>query len=387
MMFDEELSQLQQSHLIRQIQPTEGTNATSLTLRGKNVINMASNNYLGLATHPTLKQAAITAIEEYGVGSGASRLISGTLPPHMELEKAIAHFKGTPSALSFGSGYLANLALLTALGKQGGIIFADRLVHASIVDGCRLSGADFRVFPHNNVKQLETLLQQHAARRDVLIVTEGVFSMDGDLAPLPALTQLAETYQAQLVIDDAHGTGVLGATGQGSLEHFHLQQRQPFHMGTFGKAFGSSGAYIVGPQSLIDYLISTARTFLFTTAPPPASCAATIAALKILQAEPERRTRLWKNRDYVHSQLIQMGFTLTPSASPILPILIGDPEIALKFAQSLLQEQVFAPAIRPPTVPQNSSRIRLTVTSEHTPEQLQHVIHVLRQTGQKLGLL
>lgn len=386
-MFDEELAHLQQSHLTRQLQPVEAINATTLTLQGQTVINMASNNYLGLATHPTLKKAAIHAIEKFGVGSGASRLISGTLPPHVELERVLAQFKGTPSALSFGSGYLANLALITSLGKPGGIIFADRLVHASLVDGCRLSGADFRVFAHNDLEQLERLLQRHASQREAIIVTEGVFSMDGDLAPLPELAHLAETYHAHLVIDDAHGTGVFGATGQGSLEHFHVHQRLPFHMGTFGKALGSSGAYIVGPRSMIEYLVSTARTFLFTTAPPPATCAATIAALEVLHAEPERRTRLWANREYLHTQLTHMGFTLSNTASPIMPILIGDPELALTFSQSLLQEQVFAPAIRPPTVPKDSCRIRLTVTSEHTPDQLNRVLKTLQQTGHRLGLL
>lgn len=386
-MFDEELVQLQQSHLLRQLQPIESVTATTLTLQGQTVINMASNNYLGLATHPTLKHEAIRATEQFGVGSGASRLISGTLSPHAELERTLAQFKGAPAALCFGSGYLANLALMTTLGTAGGIIFADRLAHASLVDGCRLSGADFRVFAHNDLEHLQTLLRRHSTQREAVIVTEGVFSMDGDMAPLPELVDLAEAYNAQLVVDDAHGTGVFGAHGRGSLEYFNVEQRLPVHMGTFGKALGTSGAYIVGPTSFIEYLISTARTFLFTTAPPPATSAATIAALEVLQAEPERRARLWTNREYMYSGLIQMGFTLTNTASPIMPIVIGDPERALAFAQLLLKKHVFAPAIRPPTVPKDSSRIRLTVTSEHSQDQLNKVLHTLQQTGEELGLL
>ena len=386
-MFDEELTQLEKTHLTRRLRPIESHTETTLTLEGKTVINMASNNYLGLATHPALKEAAIRATERFGVGAGASRLISGTLPPHMELEHALAQFKGTPASLCFGSGYLANLALLTALGKPGGMVIADRLAHASLIDGCRLCGADFRLFAHNDLERLQRLLERHSTTRQTVIVTEGVFSMDGDMAPLPQLLDLAQEYQSQLIVDDAHGTGIFGQNGQGSLEFFNLQQRLPYHMGTFGKALGTGGAYIAGPSSFIDYLISTARTFLYTTAPPPATCAATLAALHIIQSEPERRARLWANREYLYSALSQLGFTMTNTVSPIIPILIGDTEQTLMFAQLALKGNVFAPAIRPPTVPKGSSRIRLTVTSEHSQHQLDHVLQTFDQIGQQLGIL
>jgi 8-amino-7-oxononanoate synthase len=358
---------------------------------------MASNDYLGLATHPLLKKAAIGAIELYGVGAGASRLVSGTLPPHRKLEAALARFKRTESALVFGSGYLANIGLIPALmtlcgtrassGRQRGLVFADRLCHASLIDACRLTGAGLRVFRHRDIEQLETALKRRSARRQALIVTDGVFSMDGDLAPLPELVAVAERYEAQLFVDDAHGTGVMGPEGRGTAAHFGLEHRLPFHMGTMGKALGTSGAYFVGTEPAVQYIMNTARSFIYTTAPPPDTCAASVAALEILQAEPVRQERLWRNRDQLTSGLRRLGFRMTESASPILPVIVGDAEKALSLSRRLFELGVYAPAIRPPTVPTGTSRIRLTVTSEHTDQQLQTVLEAFCAAAQALRLL
>ena len=386
-MFEERLHQLEEQHLLRRLLLIESEPGTVVTIEGRRVILMASNNYLGLATHPKLKQAAVSATERFGVGSGASRLVSGTLPPHEELEMALARFKGVEAALVFSSGYLANIGLIPALIGSGGLILADRLCHASLIDGCRLSGANLRVFRHRDTDQLRTLLARRSAGRDTLIVTDGVFSMDGDLAPLPELVELADRHGARLLVDDAHGTGVMGPQGRGTLEHFGLESRLSFHMGTLGKALGTSGAHVAGPASLIRYLVSTARSFLFSTAPPPATAAASLTALDILRSEPDRRTRLWENRDHFYKGLKALGFRTTDTVSPIIPVLIGDPDKALDMARLLLKQGVYAPAIRPPTVPRSTSRIRTTVTSEHTSEQLKTVLAAFQTAGQELDLI
>jgi 8-amino-7-oxononanoate synthase len=387
------LGALERHGLRRRLRLIESACGPVVHIAGRSVLLMASNDYLGLAAHPDLKAAAIAAIQRYGVGSGAARLISGTLPPHRELEEALARFKGSEAALTFGSGYLANLGLLPAFveasssTRQKPLIFADRLCHASLIDGCRLSGADVRVHRHGDIAHLERLLQRRVGHRITWIVTDGVFSMDGDLAPLPELLHLCERYSARLYVDDAHGTGVMGPEGRGTAAHFTVEDRLPFHMGTLGKALGSSGAYLVGSRTLIDYAVNTARSFLYTTAPPPESCAASVAALAVIQREPARRQRLWRNREQLAGGLKQLGFRLTASASPILPVLVGNAESAVAMADRLLQLGVYAPAIRPPTVPANTSRIRLTVTSEHTSEQLQNVLAAFRTAGEELRLL
>jgi len=386
-MFEDRLRELEGQHLLRRLRLVESEPGPVATIEGRPVIVMASNNYLGLATHPLLKQAAIAATARFGVGAGASRLVSGTLPPHQDLEAALARFKATEASLVFGSGYLANVGLIPSLIGAGGLILADRLCHASLIDGCRLSGATLRVFRHRDLAQLDTLLARGSPRRETLIVTDGVFSMDGDLAPLPELVALAERYGARLVVDDAHGTGVMGLHGRGTLEHFGVESRIPFHMGTLGKALGTSGAYVAGPHSLIRYLVNTARSFIYTTAPPPGTAAASMAALEVLQAEPERRARLWNNRNHFHAGLKALGFRLADSQSPIIPVLIGEPQQTLTLAERLLERGVYAPAIRPPTVPAGTSRIRTTVTSEHTREQLDAVLAAFREAGQELGLI
>ena len=386
-MFDRELQDLERRHLRRRLRLVASEPGTVVQIEGRSVILMASNNYLGLANHPKLKDVAIQATAQFGVGSGASRLISGNLAPHSALEEGLAQFKGTESALLFSSGYLANLGLIPALAKPGSLIVADRLCHASLIDGCRLSGADLRVFRHNDLDHLGGLLARRRARRSTLIVTEGVFSMDGDVAPLPDLLDVAERYEAQVLVDDAHGTGVMGDHGRGTLEFFHVEGRLPFHMGTLGKALGTSGAYVVGPHSLIQFLMNTARPFVYSTAPPPATAAAALGALKIVEAEPERRARLWTNRHRLHAELQGLGFRLSETVSPIIPVLVGEPDKALALARCLFESGVFAPAVRPPTVPKGTSRVRITVTSEHTQEQLDRVVAAFRSAGQQLRLI
>jgi 8-amino-7-oxononanoate synthase len=386
-MFEKRLEELAGRHLTRRLTPLHSGVGPVVEMAGRQILLLASNDYLGLANHPEVIQSAIEATQRYGAGAGASRLISGSLPPHQELESALAQFKGTEAALTFSSGYLANIGTIPALVEQGGLILADRLCHASLIDGCRLSAADFRIYRHNDTDHLQSLLAKNRRAGRTLIVTDGLFSMDGDLAPLPDLYRLAKDYEADLYIDDAHGTGVMGPHGRGTAEHFGLETQIPFQMGTLGKALGSSGAYLAGPSTLIRYLMNTSRSFIFSTAPPPSSAAAATAALRVIQREPERRTRMWANRERLFSGLTHLGFTLSPSVSPIMPILVGNAETALSFAEHLLTEGLFAPAIRPPTVPNATSRIRITVTSEHTPTQIDQALAAFQRAGQSVGLI
>lgn len=386
-MFEKYLADLAAEHLTRRLLPFESGTGSVVRIAGREVLLFGSNDYLGLACHPEVVRAAVQATQTYGAGSGAARLISGSLPPHMEMEQALARFKGTEAAISFGSGYLANIGAIPALIGRGGLILADRLSHASLIDGCRLSSADFRVYRHNDMDHLRSLLSKRRRVRRTLIVTDGVFSMDGDLAPLPELAALARSYEAALYVDDAHGTGVMGQYGRGTIEHFGLHEAIPLQMGTLGKALGSSGAYIAGPAESIQYLLHTARSFIFTTAPPPGSAAAVVAALQVIEREPQRRARLWTNRERLFAGLKRIGFTLAPSASPIIPILIGRAEAAVKFAEQLLANGVYAPAIRPPTVPDQTSRLRATVTSEHTAAQIDQALAAFELAGKAAGIL
>ncbi len=386
-MFEQHLQKLVARHLGRRLRTLRSATGPVVDLDGRRILLLASNDYLGLATHPDVVQAAVQATQQYGTGTGAARLISGTLPPHEDLELALAEFKGTNAALTFGSGYLTNIGTIPALIGRGGLILADRLCHASLIDGCKLTRADLRVYRHGDVAHLQTLLAQRARGRRTLIVTDGLFSMDGDLAPLPDLAELAQRYEADLYVDDAHGTGVMGSAGRGTIEHFGLESHIPFHMGTLGKALGSSGAYVVGPSSLIEYLVNTCRSFIFTTAPTPASMAAAAAALKVLRREPDRRTRLWANRERLASGLKDLGFRLTASVSPILPILVGDAKKAVAFAEQLFGEGVYAPAIRPPTVPESTSRIRVTITSQHTLAHIEQALGAFERAGKTARLL
>ncbi|NKB81821.1 MAG: 8-amino-7-oxononanoate synthase [Nitrospirales bacterium] len=385
--FQHALEQLELQSLHRQLRVVDSTSTDRTFIQGQSVLLMASNNYLGLATHPTVKNAAIAAIAEWGVGSGASRLISGSTAPHHSLEDCLASFKCTEAALTFGSGYMANIGLLPSLMKGNGLILADRLCHASLIDGCRLAKTDFRVFRHNDLAHLQQLLATRKRAQPILIVTEGVFSMDGDLAPLDEIHQLTQDYEADLLIDDAHGTGVMGPNGRGTLEHFGLAPESAYQMGTLSKAIGTSGGYIVGSQSLKEFLINTARSLMYTTAPPPAIAAAATAALTIIQQEPERRTRLWQNRERLFTGLTSMGYTFTDTQSPILPVLMKNAQQAMEMSDSLFKLGVYVPAIRPPTVPKESCRLRLTVTSETTLSQTENVLTAFRTAGKALHLI
>ncbi|MDO8355499.1 MAG: 8-amino-7-oxononanoate synthase [Nitrospirota bacterium] len=386
-MFNKQLDELAARHLTRRLTPLHSGVGPVVEMAGRQILLFASNDYLGLAMHPEVIQAAVEATQRFGAGAGAARLVSGSLPPHQELETALAQFKGTEATLTYGSGYLANIGTIPTLIGRGGLILADRLCHASLIDGCRLSGADFRIYRHNDTDHLQSLLAARRQSRRTLIVTDGLFSMDGDLAPLPELNRLAQEYEADLYIDDAHGTGVMGPHGRGTAEHFGLDAQIPLQMGTLSKAFGSSGAYIAGPSTLIQYLMNTSRSFIFTTAPPPSSAAAATAALRIIQREPERRARLWANRERLFTGLTQLGFNLSPSVSPIIPILIGSAETALSFAEHLFAEGIYAPAIRPPTVPDATSRIRVTVTAEHTAGHIDQALAAFQCAGQSARLI
>ena len=386
-MFNKQLDEFASRHLTRRLTPIHSGVCPVVEMAGRQILLFASNDYLGLAMHPEVIQASVEATQRFGAGSGAARLVSGSLPPHQELETALAEFKGTEAALTYSSGYLANIGTIPALIGQGGLILADRLCHASLIDGCRLSAADFRIYRHSDMSHLKSLLSARRQARRTLIVTDGLFSMDGDLAPLPELSRLAQAYEADLYIDDAHGTGVMGPHGRGTAEHFDLEASIPFQMGTLGKAFGSSGAYLAGSSTLIQYLMNTSRSFIFTTAPPPGTAAAATTAIQIIQQEPERRARLWANRERLFTGLTQLGFSLSPSVSPIIPILVGSAETALSFARYLFTEGVYAPAIRPPTVPDATSRIRITVTSEHTPGHIEQALAAFQRAGQSAGLI
>ncbi|MBX3235488.1 MAG: 8-amino-7-oxononanoate synthase [Nitrospiraceae bacterium] len=386
-MFQDYLDRLSAQHLLRKIRPIASATGPTVSLDGREVLLMASNNYLGLATHPDVIGAAMAATERYGAGAGAARLVCGTLPPHTELESALSQFKGTEAALAFSSGYAANIGIIPALIGKDGLILADRLCHASLIDGCRLSGATFRVYRHCDMEHLQRLLARRSARQPTLIVTDGLFSMDGDLAPLSDLVALAERYDARLFVDDAHGTGVMGRTGKGSAEHCGVEGRLAFQMGTLSKALGAEGGYVVGSRAFISYLVNSCRSFIYTTAPAPGSAAAATEALRIVREDPARRERLWANRDRLVRGLQDLGFPLTPTVSPIVPILIGDADRALRMSHALLADGIYAPAIRPPTVPPETSRIRMTVTADHTPAHINQALAVMARAAKALSVL
>lgn len=386
-MFQKELQTLAQDHLLRNLRLVNSPSAPVISMDGRDMLLLASNNYLGLANHPEVKSSAKKAIEEFGVGTGASRLISGTVSPHHCLERDLAQFKEVEAALTFSSGYAANIGVIPRLANADSIILADRLCHASLFDGCRLSRATLRIFHHNDLEHLRRLLSKSRARANILIVTEGVFSMEGDLAPLPELVQLAGEFGAALFVDDAHGTGVMGATGRGTVEHYGLPPGGILHMGTLSKALGASGGFVAGPQDFIDYLINTSRSFMYSTAPPPAMAAAASTALALLQQEPERRARLWRNRNFLHHHLVDMGFQLTRTQSPILPIIVKHPDLGVEMSHRLQKEGIWIPAIRPPTVPKGTSRLRITVTADHSTEQLETALHALQNAGTACGII
>ena len=383
--FTSEIQNLKNIDLYRKLKLVQGSQGSCVSISGKKVILLCSNNYLGLANHPSIKKAANKAIQEFGCGSGASRLISGTMKLHSELEKKIALFKNTNSALVFNSGYHANIGTLSALMKKRDIVFCDELNHASIIDGCRLSGAEIAIYPHKDMDALERHLKKSNGYKKRLIITDGVFSMDGDIAPLPDIVFLAKKYSALTMVDDAHATGVFGKNGKGITEHFNLSSNEvDIQMGTFGKALGSFGAYIAGNNELIDYLINRARSFIYTTALPPAVPAASLAAIEMIQSKPDLRKKLWKNVDYFKKGLKKRGFENINSQSQIIPIIIGNSKKVVMASEYLFNKGVFVVGIRPPAVPRKKERLRITIMSSHTRKDLDSALNVLLKMKEKI---
>lgn len=385
--FQKEISFLSKHHLLRTLVPIDSGQATTLEQDGKTFLHFSSNNYLGLAGHPTLKSTAIRAIQDWGVGGGASRLISGNSRLYFELETRIAKFKNTESALVFPSGYAANIGSIGALVQKHDLIFADRLCHASLIDGARLSKATLRVYRHKDTEQLAKLLRQKKKKGQTLIITDGVFSMDGDIAPLAEILRLAEEFDALIYLDDAHAIGVLGPNGRGTCDYFGLSSPRIIQMGTLSKALGSLGGFIATDRVFIEYLINKARPFIYTTALPPALLATALAGFDLIENDPEIRNRLWRLTSHVRTQINQMGFNTCGSETPIIPILIGPKETALTFSQKLVEEGIYIPAIRPPTVPDGTSRLRISLMATHTDEQIQFLLNSLEKIGKKLRLI
>jgi glycine C-acetyltransferase len=360
---------------------------------GREVINLASNNYLGLANHPKLIEASLKATKELGVGSGAVRTIAGTMRIHMELEEKIARFKNVEACVVFQSGFAANAGTVSAILGKEDFILSDELNHASIIDGARLSRAKIKVFRHKDVDHCEELLKEIANEPGHrLVITDGVFSMDGDIGPVNKLAVLAEKYGAIMMVDDAHASGVLGRNGRGSIDHFGMHGRVDVQVGTLSKAIGSLGGYVCGSRDLIDYLYHRARPFLFSTSHPPSVAASCIAAFDILETEPERIDRLWKNTRYFQGELKRVGFNIggvnTPATeTPITPVIVGEGRAAMDFSRALFDEGVMGTGIAFPTVPEGKARIRLILTSEHTREQLDRALETLERVAKRMGLL
>ncbi len=365
-MFERELSDLRQRHMFRQPLVVESREGARIIVNGRSLLLMCSNDYLGLSCHPVLRESARAAMDRYGFGAGASRLISGTSAIHAELEDRIASFKNTDAAVVYNSGYAANTGIISAIAGPGDLILSDSLNHASIIDGCRLSRAQVAVYRHKDMNHLEDLLRKASSGGRRLIITDGVFSMDGDIAPLPELVTLSEKYDAVLMVDDAHAVGVLGEGGRGTVEHFRLEGRVPIQMGTLGKALGSFGAYAAGSRNLVDFLINRSRSFMYSTALPPPICAASLAAIDIVEHEHSLRKTLWKNRDRLVSGLVKLGISCGCSESVIIPLVVGDNEKVLTAQDLLFECGIFASAIRPPTVAEGSARVRVTVMATHS---------------------
>jgi glycine C-acetyltransferase len=384
----EELDALRQKHLFRSLRVLEGRQLPEARFDGHSVINLSSNNYLGLNTHRRLVDAAKQATETFGVGSGAVRTIAGTMQIHMELEEAIARFKHVEASVVFQSGFTANAGTVSSILGKGDLIISDELNHASIIDGCRLSRAEIRVFPHKDMNRLEEILKETTSfPGKKLLITDGVFSMDGDIAPLPALVELGERYGAILMVDDAHSSGVLGNSGRGTVDHFNLHGRVDIQVGTLSKAIGSLGGYVCGSRKLIDFLYHRARPFLFSTSHPPAVAASCLAAFQVLQEEPEWIERLWENTRFFKAGLATSGFNTGQSETPITPVIIGKGDLAMRFSDELFSNGVFAQGIGFPTVPEARSRVRTIVTATHTKSQLQRALDVMSQVGRRLGII
>jgi glycine C-acetyltransferase len=382
-----DLDQLRQQGLFRPLRVLGSAQDTEVVVDGKHVLNLSSNNYLGLTTHPRLKAAMIEATEQWGAGSGAVRTIAGTMAVHEELERRLAEFKHTQASLVFQSGFTANLGVLQSLVKEGDVIISDELNHASIIDGIRLSKAERSIFRHRDMDDLERHLEKHRDKRVKLVVTDGVFSMDGDIAPLPAIVERADRFGAMVMVDDAHASGVLGTNGRGSVNHFGLDGRVDLQMGTLSKAIGVLGGYVAGAQAVRDFLIHRARPFLFSTSHPPGVAAACIAAIDVLLAEPERIDRLWKNTARFKEGLRRLGFDTGVSETPITPVIVGKGSVAMDLSDRLFKLGIFAQGIGYPTVPEGRARIRTIVTSVHTDAQLDRALEAFAKGGKELGLI
>ncbi len=380
---EKRLTGLKTRGLKRSLTVLEGPQAPRARINGKEVVVLCSNDYLGLANHPAVKEAAARAIGDHGTGAGASRLVAGTMELHMELEDRLSAFKKTEAALLFNSGWHANTGCIPALVSRGDDIFCDKLSHASIIDGCILSRANLKRYPHGDMNALEGLLKRSRASRK-LVITDGVFSMDGDIAPLDDILGLAERYGATLLLDDAHATGVLGRNGRGTLEHLGIDNPSVIQLGTLGKAFGSYGAFVAGGRRLIELVLNTARSFIYSTALPPAVCAASIKAIDIVEGEPERRERLLRNASLVRDGLKKRGLDTLCSTTQIIPLVVGDAARTMEATRRLLDRGVFVQGIRPPTVPQGTSRLRITVTSEHSTDDLERAVETITEVAGEL---
>ncbi len=384
---DAELVVLERDALRRTLRVIESGHDAAVTFAGRRLLMLSSNNYLGLANHPALRAAAMRAVERYGVGAAASRLVAGSLEPLHELERHLARFKGVAAALVFGSGYLANLGTIAALTGPGDVILSDELNHASLIDGCRLARAAVRIYRHRDTGHLESLLREsHQARRR-LIVTESVFSMDGGFAPLDEIVGLARRFRAAVMLDEAHGVGVVGDNGAGLAAQLGLQNEIDVQAGTLSKALGSYGAYVAGSRTLIDFLLNRARSFIYSTGLPPALAAAADQALTLVETEPWRRERLWDNARRLGEGLVRAGFTLASADSPILPVMVGDSRAALRLADALFARGLYVVAIRPPTVPPGAARLRVTPTAAHTHAELDAALAGFAAAGRELGLV
>jgi glycine C-acetyltransferase len=384
----DELHQLAEQGLLLHSRTLEGPTGGRARFDGREVINLASNNYLGLANHPRMNDAAARAARELGAGTGAVRTIAGSMTMHRELEERFAAFKHADDALMFQSGFTSNAGTVAAILTKEDLIVSDQLNHASIIDGARLSRAEIRVFPHKDASAADALLSETKREgRRQLLITDGVFSMDGDIAPLPDLVEVAEKHGAIMMLDDAHASGVLGAGGAGTVDHFGLHGRVDVQVGTLSKAIGVLGGFIAGPHHLIEWLQNRGRPYLFSTSAPPAVVAACIEALDIIRDEPDRLERLWSNTRSFKAGLHDLGFDTGASETPITPVITGDEEKTQAFARRLFEEGVFTPAIVFPTVAKGQARVRTIVTAEHGEEDLKEALDVFDRVGRELGLL
>jgi len=382
-----ELETFKEQGLYKTLRVLSGEQKANAVVDRHAVVNLSSNNYLGLTTHPRLRECAIEAIRREGVGTGSVRPIAGTFDLHMELEQRLAEFKQTEAAVVFQSGFTANAGTVSAILGKNDVVVSDELNHASIIDGCRLSRAEVKVFPHKDVDAARALLRSVPASTRKLLITDGVFSMDGDVGPLPDLCALAEEYGAIMMVDDAHASGVFGRNGRGTVDHFGVHGRVDVQVGTLSKAIGVLGGYVAGRRPLIDFLCQRARPFLFSTSHPPAVAAACIAALDVLLEEPQLIERLWENTRFFKAGLVELGFDTGVSGSPITPVIVGDGALAMTLSARLFDQGVFAQGIAFPTVPRGKARVRTIVTATHTREELRFALEVFGRVGRELGIL